>query len=137
MSTTDLAQCSKCAALLNDTDEDIAKHRRWHAQLADDAEAVRRAASNAVTDVKTLTGKVNDFVRPATVAPAAAVSIRVTDDDELEPDTSDHIIDPYAGEPIEDATDEDDDLDTIYPAIDREDDLDTRLANATGVQPTI
>lgn len=151
---TELAQCAKCAALLNDTDEDIAKHRRWHTQLDDAHEAVRRVASNASRDVATLNATVRDYQRPTPAAAPAVVSIRVTDEDELAPDDSDHIIDvdafddpestyvhenvqatignPVAGEPAESPAD-------AYPlAIDRDDDdLSARLAHITGAAPRI
>lgn len=142
MSTTDLAQCSKCAALLNDTDEDIAKHRRWHAQFEQDYESTRRVASAASRDVNTLTATIRDLARPTPTTPPVALTIRVTDDDELEPDEDDldalnpsytdiaTIEDPNAGEPDEDAI-------AAHPTIDRDDDLDTRLANATGALPHI
>lgn len=132
MSTTDLAQCSKCAALLNDTDEDIAKHRRWHAQFEQDYESTRRVASAASRDVTALTATVRDLARPVAAATPVALTIRVTEDEELEPDEDDltpsayadddvvtntvTIQNPTAGEPVEDATD-------AYPAIDRDDDL--------------
>lgn len=153
MATTDLAQCSKCAALLNDTDEDIAKHRRWHAQLTEDFEAVRRVASAASTDVKSVTATVRDFVRPTTGPAPIAVSIRVTDDDELEPDENDldTLTSAYEGEPVEDVTDAlssvpvgfvtGDDLgsnDDYPPALPTsDDDLDARIAHHTGAVPNL